>query len=140
MAEARKVTMSIGFDQPDDRLVAGPAYLSEVAGLLAELEDELDSRGTTSRDVLAVAFDAADGAVRVALRRPPLDAGYPQLSVVFAEISRACAQDQIGVSQLKRIFFLEKEVKLELVNASGEAEVYVFPIQPATTASPWVDV
>jgi hypothetical protein len=136
MRDISRVTLSIGFDLPDDRPAVGRAPPSEIAAMLAELEDELDSRGATSRDVLAMAFDAADGAVRVVLRQRPLDSGYPQLSVVFDEIARTCAENRIAFDQLKRIFFLENEVELELVNGSGQAEVYVFPVKPQTTALP----
>jgi hypothetical protein len=120
---------SIGFDLPE-----GPASAAamELAGMLTGLKEALDSRGMTGRELLAVAFDHHRGRIELVTRREPFGADYPDISTVLTEIAHTCVQDAITLRQFRRIVFGEKQIRLELVDAWGEAQVYLYSIAPDT--------
>jgi hypothetical protein len=123
---------SIGFDLPEHapaRNTTGTVW--PVVRILAELQAEIDRRGTEARELLVVAFNLEHGGARVALRERPLAEDYPSLAAVFGEIARACAQDRIGAHQLRYIAFEEDEIRLMLVDSQGKPEAYIFPVRPA---------
>ena len=120
---------SIGFDLPDSPETAAAR---ELAGMLTGLEHEVASRGMTGRQLLAVAFDHHRGTIELVTRRQPLAADYPDLSTVLTQIARTCVQDAIALSQFRRIVFAEKQITLELVDAWGSPQVYVYSIRPGT--------
>jgi hypothetical protein len=117
--------MAIGLDLA----VRAAPPTTVVAIVLAKVQEQLDSRGATSRQLFTVAFDPPGEKIEVTLRANPLSAGYPELSIVFGAIARTCAEDMIAPHQLRRIAFAEDLVSLELVNGRGEPEVYLFPIR-----------
>jgi hypothetical protein len=123
----RSVGTSIGFDLP---VRTTTQLTTEVAGMLARLEEELDSRGATSQRLLAVAFEGDD--IQVTLRADPLGAGYPDLSAVFEGIARTCADDRIALHQLRRIAFCKEAISLELVNGQGRPQLYLYPVHSAS--------
>jgi hypothetical protein len=118
---------SIGFDLPDSPKTAAAR---ELAGMLTGLEHEVTSRGMTGRELLAVAFDHQWGRIELVTRRQPLGADYPDLSTVLTQIALTCVQDAIALSQFRRIVFAEKQITLELVDAWGSPQVYVYSIRP----------
>jgi hypothetical protein len=118
---------SIGFDLPV-RATAQPT--TAVARMLAELEQELDSRGATSQRLLAVAFKGDN--IEVTLRADQLGAGYPDLSEVFEGIACTCADGRIAPHQLRRIAFCKEAISLELVNGRGQPELYLYPVHSAS--------
>jgi hypothetical protein len=120
--------LSIGFDL-EDRGSHRP--VTTVAVLLAQLQDELDNRGATSRHLHFVAFDPEGAKIEINLRPSPLSPGYPDLSLVFGQIARTCAEDRIDVHQLRRIAFAEEAISFQLVDDSGRPEVYLYPIHAA---------
>lgn len=123
---------AIGFELPDHAsLLKVDGAASPVSRILSELQTEIRRQGAAARELLVVVFNLEHGAARVALREQPLAEGYPSLTTVFAEIARACAQDRIGAHQLRCIMFEEDEVRLMLINKSGQPEAYVFPVRPA---------
>ena len=119
---------SIGFDLPES---PQRAAARELAGMQTGLEHEVTSRGMTGRELLAVAFDHHRG-TELVTRRQPLGAGYPDLSTVLTQIALTCIQDAIALSQFRRIVFAEKQITLELVDAWGSPQVYVYSIRPGT--------
>jgi hypothetical protein len=120
---------SIGFDLPESPKTAAARKL---AGMLTGLEHEVTSRGMTGRELLAVAFDHHRGRIELVTRRQPLGADYPDLSTVLTQIALTCVQDAIALSQFRRIVFAEKQITLELVDAWGSPQVYVYSIRPVT--------
>jgi hypothetical protein len=49
---------------------------------------------------------------------------------VLETIGQTCAQDRISAQQLRRINFLEDEIKLEMVSRSGDQTiVYAYPLE-----------
>jgi hypothetical protein len=117
---------SIGFDLPDRPKTAATR---ELAGMLTGLEHEVTSRGMTGRELVAVTFDHYRGRIELVTRRPPLGADYPDLSTVLTQIALTCVQDAIALSQFRRIVFAEKQITLELVDAWGSPQVYVYSIR-----------
>ena len=117
---------STGFDYLD-----GFDGTGEVAALLARLQEELSSRGAAARQLLAIAFDCADGKIEVVMRQQPLAEDYPDLAIVLGEIARTCTHDGIGPDQLKRMLFREDEIRLDVVDAWGEPQSYDYLIRPA---------
>lgn len=120
---------SIGFDLPDPPRT--PAA-EEVAGTLTGLQREVASRGMTGRELLAIAFDHHRGQIELVTRHRPLSADYPNLSVVLAQIMVTCVEDAITLGQFRRIVFAEKQITLELVDAWGSPQAYVYSIRPDT--------
>jgi len=100
--------------------------------MLTGLEHEVTSRGMSGRELLAVAFDHHRGRIELVTRRQPLGADYPDLSTVLTQIGLTCVQDAIALSQFRRIVFAEKQIMLELVDAWGAPQVYVYSIRPGT--------
>ena len=123
---------SIGFDVP---VLTAASPAGEVTTILARLQEELDTRGATSRKLLAVAFEPQREQIVVTLRAHPLDAGYPDLSAVFGEIGRTCAEARIAAHQLRLIAFSERVVSLQLVNDWGQPEVYLYPVHDVSLAT-----
>ena len=100
----------------------------ELAGMLTGLRRELLTRGMSGRDLLAVAFDHQRGKIELLMRPQPLGADYPDLSILLAEIVRTCVQQAIALRQFRRIVFGEQQVRLELVDARGSPQVYLYSI------------
>jgi hypothetical protein len=119
----------MGFDLPD---TAKTAAARELAGMLTGLEHEVTSRGMTGRELLAVAFDHHRGRIELVTRRQPLGVDYPDLSTVLTHVALTCVQEAIALSQFRRIVFAEKQIMLELVDAWGSPQVYVYSIRPGT--------
>jgi hypothetical protein len=120
---------SIGFDLPDPPRT--PAA-QEIAGTLTGLEREVASRGMTGRELLAIAFDHHRGQIELVTRHRPLGADYPDLSAVLTQILLTCVQDAIALSQFRRILFAEEQITLELVDAWGSPQAYVYSIRSDT--------
>jgi hypothetical protein len=100
------------------------------AEVLNALCAELTAQGTSSRELTALEFDPASGHVEIVSRKRPHAKGYPDLVSTLKNIGQTCAKDRIGVQQLRRIDFLEQEIKLELVSRSGaQTIVYSYPIE-----------
>jgi hypothetical protein len=62
--------------------------------------------------VVAIEFDPARNTVDVLTRTEPHLRSYPDLISIFRAVGQTCSQDRIGAKQLRRISFLEEEVKL----------------------------
>jgi hypothetical protein len=120
---------SIGFDLPERPPT--PAA-RELAGTLTGLEREVASRGMSGRELLAISFDHHRDRIELVTRLRPLGADYPGLSAVLAEIARTCVKDEICLSQFRRIVFAETQITLELVDAWGSAQAYVYCVRPYT--------
>ena len=100
-----------------------------VAELLNALYAELAAEGMSSRDVVAIEFDPASNTVDVLTGKEPHLRSYPDLISIFRAVGQTCSQDRIDAKQLRRISFLEEEVKLELVSRSGDQRIiYAYPI------------
>jgi hypothetical protein len=100
-----------------------------VAELLNALYAELAAEGMNSRDVVAIEFDPARNTVDVLTGTEPHLRSYPDLISIFRAVGQTCSQDRIDAKQLRRISFLEEEVKLELVSRSGDQRIiYAYPI------------
>jgi hypothetical protein len=71
----------------------------------------------------ALEFDPESGHVHVLTRERAHAKGYPDLVSTLKNIGQTCAKDRIGVHQLRRIDFLEQEIKLELISRSGDQTI-----------------
>jgi hypothetical protein len=100
------------------------------AEVLNALCAELTAQGMSSRELTALEFDPESGHVDILTREGAHAKGYPDLISTLKNIGQTCAKDRIGVQQLRRIDFLEQEIKLELVSRSGDQTiVYSYPIE-----------
>jgi hypothetical protein len=108
---------------------------SAVVIMLAQIEQALAGWGATSRQLLCVVFGANDGQIQIMMRTDPLFPGYPEMATVLGEIARTCVVEGIGIERLRRIVLSETEVRLDLVDASGRPEIYLYPIRPAVLDS-----
>jgi len=105
-----------------------------IAEFLDAVAEMLTTQGTTSRDLLALQFDARTGDVKVLTRSTSHLEGYPELSQIIEMIVAACVEDRIGVGHLRRISFLEDAVTFEWSRGAGQSEVYMYPIEEVPPA------
>jgi len=75
-------------------------------------------------------FDPERGHGDILTRERAHAKGYHDLVSTLKNIGQTCAKDRIGGQQLRRIEFLEQEIKLELISRSGnQTIVYSYPIE-----------
>ena len=102
----------------------------DAAEFLEALCAELVADGTSSRELIAIEFDPNGDKVEVLTGKKVHVAGYPDLATVLETIGETCARDRIGAHQLRRINFMEEEIKLEMVSRSGDQTIiYAFPLE-----------
>jgi hypothetical protein len=101
-----------------------------VAELLNALCAELVAEGMSSRELVAIEFDPDSDKVDVLTGTEPHLRSYPDLISILKAIGQTCLQDRIDAHQLRRISFLEEEIKLELISRSGDQRIiYSYPIE-----------
>jgi hypothetical protein len=105
--------------------------MASVREFLKAVADDLANRGASSRDLLALQFEAERGNLKVLLGRERHPAHYPSLEDIFRMVSTTCEQDGITMRELERITFFDTEINLECSGHGGEA-VYTYPIQAST--------
>jgi len=98
---------------------------------LNAIGEELETRGTTSRDLVMLQFEPGSGDLRVLVGRKPHPAHYPSLENILGMVCVTCEEDGITLPELERITFFDTEINLECSSHDGEA-VYTYPIQAAT--------
>jgi hypothetical protein len=102
----------------------------DAAELLDALCAELVAEGTSSRKLIAIEFDPDGDKAEVLTGKKPHVEGYPDLVSILKTIGQTCTQDRIDAQQLRRINFLEEEIKLEMVSRSGnQTIVYAYPLE-----------
>jgi len=102
----------------------------DVAELLNALCVQLVAEGTSSRDLVAIEFDPDSDNVDVLTGTERHLRSYPDLISILKAIGQTCSLDRIDAQQLRRISFLEEEIKLELVSRSGDQRIiYSYPIE-----------
>ena len=106
---------------------AGP-FQQDLAAFLDEVCEVLTERGTVARELAAVEFNRNGKEIAVFVRDDLHGAAYPELDTIFADIGRTCAKDRVAVAQLRRITFLDREIKVELTDGAG-ATVRVYSIR-----------
>jgi hypothetical protein len=105
-----------------------------VEDLLNAVRADLVREGTSSRDLVAIEFDAA-GNVDVLTLKQSHAVGYPDLAAIFRTVGQTCLKDRIGVRQLRRIELLDGEIRLELLSRAGEQHiVYHYALDEMTNA------
>jgi len=102
-----------------------------VREFLNAIAEELEDRGTSSRDLLALQFEAESGDLKVHVGRKPRPAHYPSLENIFGRVCDTCEEDGITLPELERITFFDTKVNLECSSPGGEA-VYTYPIGAPT--------
>jgi hypothetical protein len=101
---------------------------SDAQRFLKGVYEELAEWDTTSRHLAAIVFDPDTGDLKTLTRIQPHGEGYPELPAILEMIAAKCTTDRIGVSQLRRITFLEIEINLEWMNDAAQIQVSSFPI------------
>ncbi len=102
----------------------------DAAEFLEALCARLVADGTSSRELIAIEFDANGDKMEVLTSKKAHVAGYPDLATVLEIIEETCAHFRIGARQLRRISFMEEEIKLEVESRCGDQTiVYAFPIE-----------
>ena len=102
----------------------------DAAEFLEALCARLVADGTSSRQLIAIEFDANGAKMEVLTGKKAHAAGYPDLAIVLEIVEETCARYRIGARQLRRISFMEEEIKLEVESRSGDQTiVYAFPIE-----------
>ena len=95
---------------------------------LSQLCQDLTDNGATSRQLLALEFDAVGKHVNMLVRKEPHIEEYPDLGTIFSEIGRDCDQDGLSPHKLQRILFLQAEIKVALVEDGGQLIIYTYGI------------
>jgi hypothetical protein len=108
----------------------------DVACFLRKIGEELADHKTSARELAALAFEADGRDISVQIRRDLLSPFYPPLDTILDKIGATCLAQGITVGQLRRISFLEVEIRVELTDDGGETSaVHSYPIE-ATVRSP----
>ena len=102
-----------------------------VREFLNAIAQELEDRGTTSRDLVMLQFEAESGDLKVHVGRKPRPAHYPSLENILGMVCATCEEDGITLPELERITFFDTEINLECSSLGGEA-VYTYPIESST--------
>ena len=102
-----------------------------VREFLNAIAEELETRGTTSRDLVMLQFEEESGDLRVLLGRNPHPAHYPSLEIILGMVCATCEEDGIALPELERITFFDTQISLECSSQGGEA-VYTYPIEAST--------
>ena len=103
---------------------------TDAAEFLNAICGTLSAGGTSSRELVALEFDARTGNIKVLTRSKWYVEGYPELPEVLGKIGRDCVEDGINVRQLRRITFFEHEVAFEWITAEAQREIYNCPLRP----------
>ena len=106
--------------------------LNDPCFLLGLVADELDGRGMSARDLVAITFTGQRNQIAVSTRLHPLPQRYPKLSEILDDVGRTCRDEGISVEQLQRISFFEDEVNLETDDKRGGTDIFTWPILPAS--------
>src|SRR5450631_345638 len=102
----------------------------DAAELLDALCAQLVADGTSSRELIAIEFNPDGNKVVLLIGKKAHVEGYPDLAPILETIGQTCARDRISAQQLRRINFLEEEIKLEMVSRSGDQTiVYAYPLE-----------
>ncbi|MBI2741465.1 MAG: hypothetical protein HYX38_33635 [Rhodospirillales bacterium] len=108
----------------------------DVASFLHEIGEELTDCRTSVRDLAALAFEADGRDISIQIRRDLHAPSYPPLGAILDKIGATCLAQGIAVGQLRRISFLEGEIRVELADDSGQTStVHSYPIE-MTVRSP----
>jgi len=105
-----------------------------IAEFLEAVAEMLTAQGTTSRDLLALQFDAKTGDVKVLTRPTSHLEGYPKLGEILEMIVTTCVEYRIEVSHLRSVSFFEDAVALEWLEGTGQGEVHMYPIEEVPPA------
>jgi len=119
------MAIAIGFDLPVKR-----QSRSNAIHLLDAAYEILTGQGASSAELVAVGFPAGDGGIEILTRSRSRNHDYPDLIAILGQLGQMCVDESIEAHRLRRIAFLDDEIGLELIDADGEPEVYVFPIRP----------
>jgi hypothetical protein len=119
------MAIAIGFDLPVQRQAR-----SNAIHLLDAAYEILTRRGASSAELVAVGFPAGACSIEVLTRTHSRSHDYPDLITILGQLGQTCVDESIEAHRLRRIAFLDDEIGLELIDADGEPEVYVFPIRP----------
>jgi len=109
----------------------------DVASFLREIGEELANCRTSARELTALAFEADGRDISIRARREPHAPYYPPLDAILEKIGATCLAQGITVRQLRRISFLEGEIRVELADDSGQpGVVHCYPIEMTVRSPP----
>src|SRR5689334_13944393 len=109
----------------------------DVASFLREIGEELTDCRTSVRDLAALAFEADGRDISIQIRRDLHAPSYPPLDAILDRVGATCLAQGIAVRQLRRISFLEGEIRVELADDSGRINaVHSYPIEMTVRPPP----
>jgi hypothetical protein len=109
--------------------------LDDPCFLLGVVAGELEGRGLSARDLVAITFTDGREQIAVSTRLHPLPQRYPELAEILDDVGRTCRDEGIAVEQLQRITFFEDEVNMETDDKRGGTDIFTWPILPASLHS-----
>ena len=109
----------------------------DVVSFLREIGEALANCRTGAREVAALAFEADGRDIVIQTRRDLHAPSYPPLEAILARIGANCLAQGITVRQLRRISFLEGEIRVELADdRGGPGAVHNYPIDMTDRSPP----
>lgn len=100
------------------------------AHVLNDIAQKLSDSRTSSREVASIEFEAEGRDISIRIRSELLPLWYPPLGLILGSIGNTCVDGGVTLSQLRRVTFGEKEVRVELRTPAGPAgAIFAFPIQ-----------
>lgn len=111
----------------------------DTASFLNEIADKLANGNVSSRELASLDFEADGRDISIRVRSTPHPSWYPPLRLILGKIGNTCVDRGVGLSQLRRITFGEREINVELGQRDGPTgKIFTFPIE-ATLGLPVSD-
>jgi hypothetical protein len=103
----------------------------DVSNFLRALARSLLRSKITSTEIAALVFNEDGRDINVLTKAGAHPASYPPIADLLDEIGSRFAEREISVGQLRRISFLDQEIKLEFVDQHGQLNSYNWPLDQA---------
>jgi hypothetical protein len=110
----------------------------DVSDYLRALARSLLRSKITSTDITALVFHQDGRDINVLTKAGAHPASYPPIADLLDRIGGRFAEREISVGQLRRITFLDQEIKLEFVDQHGQLNSHNCPLdQGARSSAPY---
>ena len=109
----------------------------DVSNFLRALARSLLRSKITSTEIAALVFQEEGRDINVLTGAGAHPASYPPIADLLDRIGSGFAESEMSVGQLRRITFMDQEIKVEFVDQHGQLNSYNWPLdQPARTSAP----
>jgi hypothetical protein len=102
----------------------------DTASFLNDIADKLAKASVGSRELTALDFEADGRDISIRVRTKLHSSWYPPLGLILGRVGNTCLERGVTLSQLRRITFGDREIRVELSQCAGPVgNVFTFPIE-----------